>query len=95
MHKNILPDSLSGPDGRAKRRSSCGRWDRKDARAVDAITTCIVDLPTAILLRRDRLSSSTARAHLHAAVRAVLAVGPPPRSPVSNEREQQWIHRPA
>ena len=55
-------------------------WDRKDAAAVDAITTCIVDLPTAILLRRDRLDSSTAREHLHAAVRAVLAVGPaPPR----------------
>jgi AcrR family transcriptional regulator len=54
-------------------------WDRKDAHAVDTITTCIVDLPTAILLRRGRLRSSTARAHLRAAVRAVLAVGPPPR----------------
>jgi AcrR family transcriptional regulator len=53
-------------------------WDRKDAGAVDAITTCIVDLPTAILLRRDRLGSATARAHLRAAVRAVVAVGPPP-----------------
>lgn len=53
-------------------------WERKDARAVDAITTCIVDLPTAILLRRDRLGSATAREHLRAAVRAVLAVGPPP-----------------
>lgn len=54
-------------------------WDRKDAHAVDAITTCIVDLPTAILLRRDRLGSSTAHAHLRAAVRAILAVGPPSR----------------
>jgi hypothetical protein len=54
-------------------------WDRKDARAVDAITTCIVDLPTAILLRRDRLSSPTARAYLRAAVRALLAVGAPPQ----------------
>ncbi len=53
-------------------------WDRKDARAVDAITTCIVDLPTAILLRRDRLGNATAREHLRAAVRAVLDVGPPP-----------------
>jgi AcrR family transcriptional regulator len=53
-------------------------WDRKDARAVDAITTCIVDLPTAILLRRDRLASATAREHLRASVRAVLDVGPPP-----------------
>ncbi|OMC20683.1 TetR/AcrR family transcriptional regulator [Mycobacterium colombiense] len=54
-------------------------WDRKDAAAVDAITSCVVDLPTALLLRRDRLGSATARAQLHAAVRAVLTVGPPPR----------------
>ncbi|MEV6773625.1 helix-turn-helix domain-containing protein [Nocardia sp. NPDC051030] len=54
-------------------------WDRKDARAVDAITTCIVDLPTAILLERDRLADPTAREHLRAAVRAVLHVGPTPR----------------
>ena len=53
-------------------------WDRKDARAVDTITTCIVDLPTAILLRRDRLANPTAREHLRASVRAVLDVGPPP-----------------
>jgi AcrR family transcriptional regulator len=53
-------------------------WDRKDARAVDAITTCIVDLPTAILLQRDRLANATAREHLRASVRAVLDVGPPP-----------------
>ncbi len=59
-------------------RLAAGVWDRKDARAVDAITTCIVDLPTAILLRRDRLGNTTAREHLRAAVRAVLDVGPPP-----------------
>lgn len=51
-------------------------WDRKDSAAVDTITGCVVDLPTALLLRRDRLGSTTARAQLHAAVRAVLAVGP-------------------
>jgi AcrR family transcriptional regulator len=53
-------------------------WDRKDAPAVDTITACIVDLPTAIVLARDRLTNSTAREHLRAAVRAVLDVGPPP-----------------
>jgi AcrR family transcriptional regulator len=53
-------------------------WDRKDARAVDTITTCIVDLPTAIMLSRNRLASPTAREHLRASVRAVLDVGPPP-----------------
>jgi AcrR family transcriptional regulator len=55
-------------------------WDRKDAAAVDAITSCVVDLPTVLLLRRDRLGSAVARAQLHAAVRAVLAVKlPAPR----------------
>jgi AcrR family transcriptional regulator len=53
-------------------------WDRKDALAVDAITTCIVDLPTAIVLSRHRLGSATAREHLRASVRAVLDIGPPP-----------------
>ncbi len=53
-------------------------WDRKDAAAVDTITTCIVDLPTAIVLRRNRLGDPTARQQLRAAVRAVLDTGPPP-----------------
>jgi hypothetical protein len=45
---------------------------------LDTITMCIVDLPTAILLRRNRLRSNTAREQLRAAVKAVLDVGPPP-----------------
>ncbi|BBC17777.1 hypothetical protein JK2ML_2497 [Mycobacterium leprae Kyoto-2] len=53
-------------------------WDRKDTGAIDTITTCLMDLPTAVLLHRDRLGNKTARKHLHAAVRAVLEVGPPP-----------------
>jgi AcrR family transcriptional regulator len=52
-------------------------WDRKDAAAVDIITMCIVDLPTAILLRRDRLHRKTAREQLRAAVCAVLEIEPP------------------
>jgi AcrR family transcriptional regulator len=59
-------------------RLAVGLWDRKDAAAVDTITTCIVDLPTAILLRRNRLGSKTAREQLRAAVTAVLDVGPTP-----------------
>jgi AcrR family transcriptional regulator len=59
-------------------RLAANLWDRKDAQAVDAITTCIVDLPTAIVLSRHRLGSPTAREHLRASVRAVLDVGPPP-----------------
>ncbi len=53
-------------------------WDRKDAAAVDVITMCIVDLPTAILLQRNRIHDLGARERLRAAVRAVLAVDPPP-----------------
>jgi AcrR family transcriptional regulator len=52
-------------------------WDRKDAAAVDVITMCIVDLPTAILLERNRINDPAARERLRAAVRAVLAVGAP------------------
>ncbi|WP_205876127.1 TetR/AcrR family transcriptional regulator [Mycobacterium camsae] len=58
-----------------------GVWDRKDAAAVDTITICIVELPTAILLRRNRLHSPTARAQLRAAVRAVLQTEPPVPQP--------------
>ncbi|MBJ8345738.1 TetR/AcrR family transcriptional regulator [Antrihabitans sp. YC2-6] len=60
-------------------RLSSNLWDRRDGHAVDVITTCIVDLPTSVLLQRDRLHNPVAREHLRAAVRAVLAVGPPPR----------------
>ncbi|MBF6210117.1 TetR family transcriptional regulator [Nocardia puris] len=56
-------------------------WGRGDRRAVDVLTLCVVDLPTAILLDRDRLADPDARARLRAAVRAVLAEGPPPRTP--------------
>ncbi|MFC6010338.1 TetR family transcriptional regulator [Nocardia lasii] len=51
-------------------------WGRADRRAVATVTTCLVDLPTALLLRRDRLTDPLARAHLRAAVRAVLDLGP-------------------
>ena len=60
-------------------RLSTAMWDRKDAKAVDVIATCVVDLPTSILLRRNRLHNPLAREHLRAAVRAVLEIGPPER----------------
>lgn len=53
-------------------------WDRKDAAAVDVVTICIVELPTSILLRRNRIKDPDARQRLRAAVKAVLDVGPPP-----------------
>ncbi|WP_336082548.1 TetR/AcrR family transcriptional regulator [Nocardia sp. SSK8] len=51
-------------------------WGRADRRGVATVTTCLVDLPTALLLRRDRLTDPLARKHLRAAVRAVLELGP-------------------
>ena len=63
-------------------------WDRGDAAAVDVITMCIVDLPTAILLQRSRVNDPQARERLGAAVRAVLAVGPPPRRTTSERNPQ-------
>ncbi|WP_029109104.1 TetR/AcrR family transcriptional regulator [Mycobacterium sp. URHD0025] len=63
-------------------------WDRRDRAAVDTVTTCIVDLPTAILLHRNRLADPTARQHLSAAVAAVLEVGPAPnRAPKMPPKE--------
>jgi hypothetical protein len=53
---------------------------------VDVVTTCIVDLPTAILLRRNRINDPAARERLRAAVRAVLAVGAPPPRRRTKER---------
>ncbi|GAB2451272.1 TetR/AcrR family transcriptional regulator [Nocardia tengchongensis] len=53
-------------------------WERADPAAIDTLTICLVDLPTAILLHRDRLANPLARRQLRAAVQAVLHVGPPP-----------------
>ncbi|MGV9799012.1 TetR/AcrR family transcriptional regulator [Mycobacterium sp. NPDC003449] len=58
---------------------AAGAWNRGDRAAVDTVTTCIVDLPTAILLNRNRIADPTARAHLDAAVQAVLTIGPAPQ----------------
>ncbi|OBH30742.1 TetR family transcriptional regulator [Mycobacterium sp. E342] len=54
-------------------------WDRKDAAAVDVVTMCIVDLPTAILLHCNRIKDTDARERLRAAVIAVLDAGEPRR----------------
>jgi len=49
-------------------------WDRGDGLAVEVVTTCVVDLPTAFF-RRD-ITDPLVRARLAAAVRAVLTVPP-------------------
>jgi AcrR family transcriptional regulator len=49
-------------------------WDRGDGLAVEVVTTCVVDLPTA-LFRRD-ITDPLVRDRLAAAVRGVLTVPP-------------------
>ncbi|WP_410659828.1 TetR/AcrR family transcriptional regulator [Amycolatopsis sp. lyj-112] len=56
-------------------------WDRRDAQAVEVLTTCVVDLPTALFRRPLTVGEpifEDARARLAAAVRAVLLL-PLPR----------------
>ncbi|TDD55991.1 helix-turn-helix domain-containing protein [Saccharopolyspora elongata] len=85
-----LADELLGLDRRLvslMRRLAQALWDRRDGPGVDVITTCVVDLPTA-LFRRELTAptadgttqiSADARRRLDAAVRAVLAFPPPDR----------------
>jgi len=75
-----------------------GVWDRGDRSAVEAISVCVVDLPSGILRRRlleDRGADEATSARIEAAVRAILAVplepleprvprAPRPTSPRSN-----------
>ncbi|BBY45955.1 TetR/AcrR family transcriptional regulator [Mycolicibacterium celeriflavum] len=57
-------------------RLSRSLWDRKDKRAVELIRVCIVELPTALLLRGGRHGGAAARDRLAAAVCAVLTIPP-------------------
>ena len=67
--------------------SDVALWGRRDGPSVEVITTCVVDLPTALLRRHlGRLTAdgaaqvpADARARLAAAVRAVLDLEPPRR----------------
>ncbi|MBK1787772.1 TetR/AcrR family transcriptional regulator [Prauserella cavernicola] len=56
-------------------------WGRRDAAAVEVLTTCVVDLPTALLRRPLTADPPQAdpdvRARLAVAVRAVLSLAPP------------------
>lgn len=67
-------------------RLSMQLWQRRDAAAVDAITMCIVDLPTAMLLSRKRIGSTWVRDRMKSAVRAVLHDQPP------NPYPSQGVH---
>lgn len=77
-----LADALLALDKRVVRvlvRLSQRLWDRRDARAVEVLTTCVVDLPVAFFRRalaEGAPISPDSRARLAAAVRAVLALPP-------------------
>ncbi|MGW6120831.1 TetR/AcrR family transcriptional regulator [Nocardia sp. NPDC055165] len=58
-------------------------FDRGDRAAVAVIRDCVVELPTALLLRGRREPDPNVRQRLAAAVRAVLALPPPPPLPTS------------
>lgn len=55
-------------------------WGRRDRQAVGAIRTCVVELPTALLIDAHALRDAAALQRLAAAVRAVLALTPPTTS---------------
>jgi AcrR family transcriptional regulator len=52
-------------------------WNRADHESVAAIRDCVVELPTALLLRGRRAPEPAVRERLAAAVRAVLTLTPP------------------
>ncbi|MBB2989120.1 AcrR family transcriptional regulator [Mycolicibacterium iranicum] len=51
-------------------------WGRIDRPALALVRTCVVELPTALLLRGNRTADPDARLRLEAAVRAVLSIPP-------------------
>ena len=53
-------------------------WRRRDRHAVDAVRDCVVELPSALLLRGRRTPTDDLRRRLEAAVRGVLTVEPAP-----------------
>ncbi|WP_344868131.1 helix-turn-helix domain-containing protein [Amycolatopsis ultiminotia] len=79
-----LTEALHALDKRLVRllvRLARAQWGRGDGAAVEVITACVVDLPTA-LLRRELVTGhvgSAGRDRLAAAVRAVLSLPPPDR----------------
>lgn len=52
-------------------------WNRRDRHAVAAIRACVVELPTALVVRGTRVPDAAALQRLDAAVRAVLTLTPP------------------
>ncbi|WP_295648813.1 TetR/AcrR family transcriptional regulator [uncultured Dietzia sp.] len=70
-------------------------WGRGDRACVDVVRDCVVELPTALLLRGRRDPDASARQRIAACVRAVLALGPPldAGGPVGPTRSSDFIDR--
>lgn len=62
-------------------------WGRRDRHAVAAVRTCVVELPTALLIHAPQPPDPAARDRLAAAVRAVLALTPPTPKPKPTAKE--------
>lgn len=86
---DLAPDVLEAIDGEHKRfvellvTLAAALWDRRDGVAVEAIATCVVDIPGGLLRRRlleGRGVDTATERRIEAAVRAVLALPlDPPR----------------
>ncbi|TSE01582.1 TetR/AcrR family transcriptional regulator [Skermania sp. ID1734] len=66
-------------------RLSRALWDRSDREAVAVVRDCVVELPAALLLRGRRTPDPAVRERLAAAVRAVVTLPPPTRTPREKE----------
>ncbi len=64
---------------------SRGVFDRADREAVAVVRDCVVELPTALLLRGRRNPDPAVRQRLAAAVRAVLAIPLPSATPTTTK----------
>ncbi len=69
-------------------RLSQALWSRADSSAVSVIRDCVVELPTALLLRGNRTPDPDVRERLATAVRAVLTLTPPEPRQRSNDRRK-------
>lgn len=68
---------------------SRGVWGRADRESVAVIRDCVVELPTALLLRGRRNPGPAVRERLAVAVRAVLALTPPAPKPAGQQAAQK------
>lgn len=76
-------------------RLSRALWNRADGVAVSIIKDCVVEIPTALLLRGGRTPDRFARQRVAVAVRAILTLPPAPPPGSRSSGEHQRATRPA